>query len=59
MLSAVMTWAREQDLPAVHLTVVKANRVAVGLYESFGFKVTGEYVDDRDGLVYCRMRSGE
>jgi len=56
MMSHVMTWARDQSLPSVSLTVVNDNTHAIELYESFGFKVQREFTDDRDGLTYFEMQ---
>ncbi len=55
LMSNLMTWARQEGLKRVELTVVKENAIARGLYEAFGFGVTGERVSSVDGLTYCDM----
>ncbi len=55
LMTAVMAWAREQELPRVELTVVTDNVIAQHLYEKQGFIGYGEFVGE-DGLSYYRMR---
>lgn len=54
LMSKVMHWARKNNLPEVHLTVVQDNKVAWTLYQKQGFERTGTFTGD-DGLPYYRM----
>jgi ribosomal protein S18 acetylase RimI-like enzyme len=56
LITQVMAWAREQEIPEVFLTVVQDNAIAWHLYEEMGFIRYGEFVGD-DGLPYYRMRA--
>ena len=40
----------------LRLTAVTDNAPAVELYKDFGFAITGEFVDENDGLLYYNMR---
>lgn len=55
LMSALMQWAADQTLPEVHLIAVRDNAPAIRLYQSFGFRITGERHDERDGLWYHEM----
>lgn len=43
LVDAVIGWARETDAPSVNLWVTSGNDRAVSLYESTGFRATGEH----------------
>ena len=56
LLGGVLTEARARDLRLIVLEVRPSNREAIGLYESFGFRVTGRrrgyyYDTGEDALV--------
>jgi RimJ/RimL family protein N-acetyltransferase len=55
LISQLLHWARQQDIEQVHLTAVAENINAIRLYQSFGFRIISDYVDERDQLRYYRM----
>lgn len=55
LMGAVLAWARQQCIRTIGLIAVEDNAAALGLYRSFGFAITGQQVDERDGLTYHRM----
>jgi len=52
----VLAWGDAQGLPYITLIVVTDNRVAEHIYEKAGFVRYGEFLDERKGLPYYRMR---
>jgi ribosomal protein S18 acetylase RimI-like enzyme len=58
MMQHVLAWADAAGLPAVELTVVRANTRAQALYRSFGFVQTGDatFRSPNDSLAMRRER---
>ncbi len=57
LMTALLDQAdRHTDLQEIRLTCVQDNDAAIDLYTSLGFKRTGEFVEENDGLPYFRMR---
>ena len=56
LMDRVLEVAQGLGLRQVELTVVQDNLVARRLYEGRGFRRYGEFVDQKDGLAYDRMR---
>ncbi|WP_077310576.1 GNAT family N-acetyltransferase [Terribacillus halophilus] len=55
MLHKVIDWAEDHHIHKINLSVLKANKRAVALYEMFGFQMEGCLKDDkrlRDGKLY-------
>ncbi|SNZ18148.1 Protein N-acetyltransferase, RimJ/RimL family [Terribacillus aidingensis] len=55
MLHKVIDWAEDHQIHKINLSVLKVNKRAVALYETFGFQVEGCLKDDkrlRDGKLY-------
>lgn len=55
LISTLLDWARGYRVKRIDLIAVKDNAPALRLYESCGFRVTGELHDERDGLDYYEM----
>jgi len=47
MMDYLIEWTRKQEgLEKISLTVFSTNKPAINLYQKFGFKIEGKYVDD-------------
>ena len=56
LMDRILDVSAELGLEELYLTVVQDNHVAYKLYTRRGFCRYGEFVDEKDGLAYYRMK---